>query len=308
MEKTPLVAVTVLTYKSSPYIIDTLESIKAQTYKNIELIIADDCSPDNTVQTCQDWLEINKDRFVRTQIIVPDHNTGVSANCNRADDACTAEWIKELAGDDQLTPDSISTYVEYITQHPDVVYMFGRVECFTDDGTLTDRANWFDYDFFKLTREEQYSRLLKRNCIPAATGFHNVKRMNELGIRNDERIPMLEDHPKWLNCLSKGVQFHFVDKITARYRISENSLSTTSVLNLRLHESQRRFYYYYYFAKEYETDPENAIENQIRKEIESFDYYLMQERQRYENAINSMSFRLGHALLHPIAWIKSILK
>ena len=80
MNNQPLVSVPVITYNSSKFVLETLESIKAQTYQNIELIISDDCSTDNTVELCQKWVEENKERFVRTQIITSDLNTGVSAN------------------------------------------------------------------------------------------------------------------------------------------------------------------------------------------------------------------------------------
>ena len=48
INSTPLVTIAVVTYNSSQTILETLESVKEQTYKNIELIISDDCSSDNT--------------------------------------------------------------------------------------------------------------------------------------------------------------------------------------------------------------------------------------------------------------------
>ncbi len=51
-----LVSIVVITYNSAKFILETLESSKAQTYKNIELIISDDCSTDNTVEICQQWI------------------------------------------------------------------------------------------------------------------------------------------------------------------------------------------------------------------------------------------------------------
>ena len=79
----PLVSIVIITYKSSAYVLETLESAKAQTYRNIELIVTDDCSPDNTVEICKDWIENNKDCFVRTELITVPENTGISLNCNR---------------------------------------------------------------------------------------------------------------------------------------------------------------------------------------------------------------------------------
>lgn len=86
------VTVAVITFNSSRYVIETLESIKAPTYPNIILQISDDCSTDNTVKVCKDWIEKNDSRFIKTKIIVPEHNTSVAGNLNRAWDACETKY------------------------------------------------------------------------------------------------------------------------------------------------------------------------------------------------------------------------
>ena len=52
-EKNPIVSVVVVTYNSAKYVLETLESIKDQTYPNLSLVISDDCSTDNTVKLCR---------------------------------------------------------------------------------------------------------------------------------------------------------------------------------------------------------------------------------------------------------------
>ena len=99
-----LVSVRVVSYNSAQTILDTLESIRKQTYQNIELIVSDDCSKDNTVELVYNWLEANKSRFVRTELITVPFNTGTSANVNRSIKACHGEWIKGIAADDILFP------------------------------------------------------------------------------------------------------------------------------------------------------------------------------------------------------------
>ena len=61
----PLVSIIVVTYNSSLYVRETLESAKRQSYRNLELIVTDDASKDDTVKICREWIENNKNRFVR---------------------------------------------------------------------------------------------------------------------------------------------------------------------------------------------------------------------------------------------------
>ena len=70
MKKEPLVSILVVTYNSSEYIIETLNSCYSQEYKNIELIISDDKSSDNTVEICEEWLTLNASRFYNTCLLV----------------------------------------------------------------------------------------------------------------------------------------------------------------------------------------------------------------------------------------------
>src|SRR4051794_20989340 len=98
----PFVSIIVFTYNSSNYVVETLESAKAQTYRNIELIVSDDGSTDETIPLCLDWLTKNKQEFLRAEIITVEKNTGIPANCNRGVKAAAGEWVKLIAGDDIL--------------------------------------------------------------------------------------------------------------------------------------------------------------------------------------------------------------
>ena len=128
---TPLVSVAVITYNSSNTVIETLDSIFAQTYPDLELIISDDCSSDNTVAVCRQWIAEHKTRFVYTTIIESPVNTGISANLNRAEDACKGNWVKGIAGDDLLLPECIETYMQYVGDRDDLPCVFSRVQCFS---------------------------------------------------------------------------------------------------------------------------------------------------------------------------------
>ena len=250
----PLVSVAVITYNSSKTIVETLDSIAAQTYPNLELIISDDCSTDNTIDICREWIEGHKDRFARTELLTVDKNTGVSANMNRGADACQGEWVKDIAGDDVLLPDCIEIYVDFVKDHIDAVYVFAGAELFGGDDEK--RKEWEDYyssvgkSFFEWPIEKQYDYLtFERNPTPAATTFYNREKIMEYDVRNDERIPFYEDKPKWINLLKKGVRFDYIDRSTVRYRLSDSSLCRHTPEKFQ--KSQAKFYLLYCFHNDF---------------------------------------------------------
>lgn len=303
----PLVSVPVITYNSSRFVLETLESIKAQTYQNIELIISDDCSTDNTVELCQKWVDENKERFVRAQIIISDVNTGVSANLNRAEIACQGDWIKDIAGDDMLMPNCIADCMQYIQENPETIYLFGRCKAF---GASEERCkaidNAFDYSFFTTTPKEQLNRLIfVGNCIPATTVFYNKENARKIGVINDERIPILEDWPKWINLLRAGVKLHFVDKLLVSYRVT--GISSEATMSMAYYRSNRLFRFYYCYPEWQKEDFEGAVNKIVNEECKFYQYFLDVEKQ-LQQIRSSKAYCIGKALLKPFRYMKNILK
>lgn len=300
----PLVSVPIITYNSSKFVLETLESIKAQTYQNIELIISDDCSTDNTVELCQQWVEENKERFVRTQIITSDLNTGVSANGNRGRDACQGEWIKGIAGDDLLMPDCIEACVSYVMEH-NLICVFGRIEAFGDNTLLANRltreAALRNEKMSKMSQEELYDTIVRGNPPSAPAFFYNRQFFVDNNIVNDIRIPMIEDLPKWLNILKTGCCFNFMDKVIVRYRIGGISTSHTWQTPL-MYENQRKMFFYYQFDYLYKLEKDKIIEKLLQHEIDIYTRLYNDAR----NARNSKAYKIGSLLLIPYKKLSNI--
>lgn len=296
----PIVTVSVLTYNSSKTVLETLDSIKAQTYPNLILQICDDCSTDATVSICEEWIKIYKERFVKTKIIFSDHNTGVSANCNRSLDACETEWMKEIAGDDMLMPECIRIFVNYIISHPDAAIVFSRFDPFGKSQEILNVFKNYDYTFFNLSPKAQYTRLLtKGNCIPAPTAFTNVKQKRELGIRADERIPLLEDLPTWIQYLEVGVKFHFVDHILVRYRVGENGLTSGLFKSAAYEKSYRCYCLYYQFPYDLDCNEDIAYKKVLDYEMSKIDE-IYELKSRLHAVEISCPYRLGILILQPV--------
>lgn len=297
MNSEPLVSVPVITYNSSKYVLETLESIKAQTYRNIELIISDDCSTDDTVEICKKWVEKNKSRFIRTVLIESPVNTGVSANGNRAEDACEGEWVKPIAGDDILEIECLSSFIAYVNDNPKSEVLFSRVSVF---GPSKDRIaffnSFFDYSFFTLNPEKQINRLIMQgNCIPAASYFYNRLTLVENSIHNDERIPLLEDLPKWINILRAGISMSFIDKNLVRYRIGNSGLSSGSGSSAFI-RSNRLFQLFYVFPYEYKYNEMSAVSRVVD--------YEMGLHERIKDLESSFSFRIGRSIVYLLSWLR----
>ena len=257
----PLVSVAVVTYNSSKTVVETLDSIANQTYQNLELIVSDDCSIDGTVDICQEWIGLHKERFVRAEMLTVEKNTGVSANMNRAERACWGDWVKPIAGDDLLLPRCVEIYVDYVKEHSDAVYVFARMECFGgEEKERNSKNDWYSNQtklFFDSSIEEQLDFLtMVGNCVPAPSAFFNKAAVETLGVVNDERIPFLEDRPKWINLLKKQVRFHYIDKETVKYRLNDNSLCRKAPS--KFEKSRAKLYVYYCFENEYRKGDKKA--------------------------------------------------
>ena len=221
----PLVSLGIVTYNSSRYVVEALESMKAQTYPNVELIVSDDCSTDNTVDIVKEWLTENKDRFVRTKLITVPYNTGTAANCNREMAACRGEWVKSIAGDDKLIPECIEKFMQFINKQPDADIIFGNVKGFGDK----EAAQKWEYSnpqlfFEKLTPRQMLLNLYEQNFFPAAARFDKKSCWEEIG-RFNENIPLIEDWPFMVKIFAAKKKVCYMGEDVCWYRFSNTSVS-----------------------------------------------------------------------------------
>lgn len=229
----PLVSIIVITYNSAKFVLETLESARAQTYQNIELIISDDGSTDDTVQICRDWLKENSDRFVHSQLLTVEQNTGIPANCNRGVIASKGEWIKLIAGDDQLRENCIECNIFYIASHKEVEVLqtVSRFyyDTFTDNHFFSTAPN--DTSFFDLSAVEQYKCLLRRNHIIAPSTLVKKSCIERVG-GFDEDFKLMEDYTMWLSLTKSGIKVYFLDIETVNYRIHSQSVQRNGKGNI----------------------------------------------------------------------------
>lgn len=221
-----LISVVVVTYNSGKYLETTLDSIANQNYNNIELIVTDDLSTDNTVEIAQEWIEKNRARFVNTTVVTTQKNTGVSGNCNRGLAAVQGEFVKLIGGDDILLPNYLPDMVAGIGEG-DIAFCY--LCLFLDDAELEKPYDQLEVvpesiDFYGLSQSQLYRKQLVRNDFHAPAAFYRRSVFETVG-SYDENYPMMEDLPFWLKCVAANVQMVFVETYGILYRRSLDSIS-----------------------------------------------------------------------------------
>lgn len=110
MLKLPLVTFIVTSYNYEKYILKTLESIKAQTYKNFEIIVVDDCSSDNSCEIIEDFISDNQD--LKITLIKNETNQGQLASMIRGLENAKGQFISFIDSDDILLPEYAQSHIK----------------------------------------------------------------------------------------------------------------------------------------------------------------------------------------------------
>lgn len=252
------VSVIIVTYNSGDFIIETLDSVFNLLWKEIELIITDDCSTDNTVELCETWLKDHQERFLSTQLITTEINTGVSANGNRGLEKATGEWVKFLGGDDAFAPGFLTSSMEHVVANPGIRVLFSQLNVYREtfeekNFVYTTPEEIGPYSIFWPERdaESQHRILLNSDRIHfTPTAFMHRETLLSLG-GFDERFRDFEDYTLWLNLTRNGYKLHFMHKVTVNYRrhgSAQNNTGNPQVVNPNYfkEEDMRKIYTYPY--------------------------------------------------------------
>lgn len=136
MEQLPLISVIVPVYKVEPYLDKCVSSIVNQTYKNLEIILVDDGSPDRCGAMCDAWAR--RDSRIR---VIHQENQGGGAARNAALDVAQGEWIGMIDSDDYIEPHMFEHLYGLTNQFIDIAECC-LLEVYSDDGILDNGENY----------------------------------------------------------------------------------------------------------------------------------------------------------------------
>ena len=129
----PLVSIGIPTYNGANKIEKALNSILNQNYPNIEIVISDNGSTDNTEEVVREYAE----RDHRIKYFKQPQNKGLSFNFEFVLQNATGKYFLWLSDDDELLPNILNTYVDYLENNPEYILVCGKINYWTGQ-TLTD--------------------------------------------------------------------------------------------------------------------------------------------------------------------------
>lgn len=141
----PLISVVIPVYNVENYVRKTLDSVFAQTYKNIEVICVNDGSTDNSLAVLQDYAKTHRITIIDQQ------NGGLSHARNEGFKLVKGEWVSFLDSDDYIAPDLYEKYVKAIS--PDIDLLCCWIQCVQEEKS-SEPIPWFDH----------YSKILSTTC------------------------------------------------------------------------------------------------------------------------------------------------
>lgn len=210
-EQFPLVTVVTPTYNRVDYLPIAINSVLNQTYRNLELILVDDGSTDNTREVVEKYHQDSRFQYIYQE------NRGQAAARNVGLGIARGDFIALLDSDDIWDLNKVERQIEAFVQHPDVGVVYGDTRYIDKQGERLD-----------IISRKRYSghitgQLLLDNCVGTNTAMFRRECYLKMG-GFDVTLQRSEDYDLWLRYSTK-YKFLYLNEVCASCRITNNQLS-----------------------------------------------------------------------------------
>lgn len=235
----PLVSVVIPCYNHEQFVQDTIQSVIDQTYKNIELIIIDDGSQDNSVKKIQNMTDACEKRFLRFEFRSRP-NKGLSATLNEALEWCEGKYFSAIASDDVMLPNKTKVQINYIENKPNISALFGSADYISEinERKINNKLKEQEYKFEDI--------FLNKCMFYAPTQMLRLDIVKKVGGYNPNIL--VEDWYMWLKLAERGKVYCLSEKL-ALYRVHSSNTTRNSQL---IYENNLKTLQYYKSHKLYD--------------------------------------------------------
>lgn len=208
-----LVSIIMPSYNTASFIAESIQSVLAQSYKDWELIIVDDCSPDNTDEVVKPYLSDERIRYLKNE-----KNSGTAVSRNRALREAKGKWIAFLDSDDLWMPEKLQKQVRFMEKNG---YHFSYTNYAEID--TEDKRNGISVTGPKRITKTGFFNYCWPGCLTVMYDAETV------GLIQISDIKKNNDYAMWLKVCKKA-DCYLLDEELALYRRGRaGSVSTHSI-------------------------------------------------------------------------------
>jgi glycosyltransferase involved in cell wall biosynthesis len=226
-------------YKTEPFLREAIDSMLSQTFTDFELIVLNDCSPDNAEEILDDYKD---SRIVR---YLGEKNAGLANVLNVGMQMARGKYIARMDSDDISAPNRLEVQVNYLEQHPDVDLCSCGMNLF---GAMDDQ--WIRESDIETVRINAlfFSPVLHASSIWRRDAF------DRLGLRFRQEMVPAEDYDLWCRALSGGLHLMNIPECMYQYRIHPNQATVNTEKRLQKEQIAREGYLHTLFPNAEEKD------------------------------------------------------
>lgn len=222
MNKNSLVSVIMPVFNSEKYLRKSVRSILDQTWKNIELIVVNDGSTDNTEKILNEIS--SKDSRLK---FIYQENKGVrrlAETLNSGLELCTGDYVTMFPSDDVCELDRFESQVKAF-EDKEVVLVLSKMNLIDENGKVTGIASPSNKEIKSLTDDKElFKSYIRRNFISQPTVIFKRSTLINIGGYQQKDYMYAEDYPTQMEFIGKG-KWAFVDKNVANYRIHPGQMT-----------------------------------------------------------------------------------
>ena len=217
----PAVTLVVPTYNYGRYVSQAIDSVLTQTLRDVEIIVIDDCSTDNTSAVLSAYADSDRVRVIRHQ-----QNHGHIRTYNEGLALASGRYVGLLSADDYcLQPHALARQVAVFEANPNVGLVYSAHLLVPAHGAPSEIKPWpSDYVHAGL---DEFRQLMWANYVPASGTLVRREVQHELG-PYDVRLPHAGDWDMWLRAFARHDVGYIAEPLFG-YRLHERNMSHRSI-------------------------------------------------------------------------------
>jgi glycosyltransferase involved in cell wall biosynthesis len=213
-----LVSVVIPSYNQAYFLHEAIESVLAQTYPHLEVVVVDDGSTDNTVEVASRYPGV---KYIRQE------NRGLAGARNTGIRHSTGQYLIFLDADDRLTPNALESGLACFEAHPESAFVWGRCRFVALDGAVLGDDLGFTVE------SDHYAAMLRRSYIPMHATVMFRRTVFEAVGPYDISLKVCEDYDLYLR-ITRAFPISCHEAVVAEYRQYGASMSRNASLMLKV--------------------------------------------------------------------------